>query len=183
MKRGIDFLRVQDVPTTTAQSIKVCSVCDMSQPAEYVTDLSFVHLCNYSNKIAMVYLLQSRFALRISEALSISSKNITSKGSIVIKGLKGSNDKLIDIPELRSFFIECRLNGVNPFSGLSRFVVYRTYKKFLINCYESYGSKTAVTHGFRYAKVREVKEVENDLQLSSIVLGHKNINSTKHYDR
>lgn len=183
MKRGIDFLRVQDVPTTPAQSTTLCNVCDMSIISEYSTDVSFYHLSHYSVNIAIIYLLQKRYALRISETLSISHKNITSKGSIVVRGLKGSNDKFIDIPELRNWFIDCKLNSLLPFRGLSRFAVYRIYKKFNVNYGENYGNKIAVTHGFRYKKVREIKEIENDLSLSSIVLGHKNINSTHYYDK
>lgn len=183
MKRGIDFLRVQDVPITLAQSTTVCNICDMSLISEYSSDVSFMNICGYSVKIGIIYLIQKRFALRISETLSITYKNITSKGSVVVKGLKGSNDRLVYLPELCNWFIECRVNKVDPFYGLSRFAVYRIYKKFNVNHEEYYGDKIAVTHGFRYAKVREVKEIENDLQLSSIVLGHKNINSTKHYDK
>ena len=183
MRRGVDFLRNQDVPIAPAHCTTLCNICDMSTISEYSTDVSFYHLSSYSVRIAIIYLLQKRYALRISETLSISYKNITSKGSIVVRGLKGSNDKFIDIPELRNWFIECKLNSLLPFSGLSRFAVYRIYKKFNVNYEENYGNKIAVTHGFRYKKVREIKEVENDLSLSSIVLGHKNINSTKHYDR
>lgn len=183
MRRGIDFLRVQDVPITPAQSTTVCTVCDMSMIGEYSSDVSFMNICGYSVRVGIIYLIQKRFALRISETLSITYKNITSKGSVIVKGLKGSNDKLIYLPELCNWFIECRVNKVDPFYGLSRFAVYRIYKKFNVNYEENYGNKIAVTHGFRYAKVREIKEIENDLSLSSIVLGHKSINSTKHYDK
>ena len=181
MKRGIDFIRTRDVINTSAQSTTLCGVYNIRMTEEYSSDMWFSSLCDYSERVAMVYLLQKRFALRISEALSISPKNITSKGSIVIKGLKGSNDKLIDLPELRNYFIECRNNGVYPFNGLSRFAVYRIYKKFLINNNEFYGCKVAVTHGFRYQKVREIQEIEKDFSLSKIVLGHKSISSTEHY--
>lgn len=183
MRRGIDFLRVQDVSSAPAQSTTVCNVCDMSLISEYSSDVSFMNICGYSVKIGIIYLIQKRFALRISETLSITYKNITSKGSVVVKGLKGSNDKLVYLPELCNWFIECRVNKVDPFYGLSRFAVYRIYKKFNVNYEENYGNKIAVTHGFRYKKVREIKEIENDLSLSSIVLGHKNINSTHYYDK
>lgn len=182
MKRNIDFLGIRDVSTMPAQSITVCSNNIIAELAEYGYDMSFVYLSDYSFTVGIIYVLQSRYALRVSEVLGIGPKNITSSGTIVVKGLKGSNDKYIDIIELRNFFKECKVNNVSPFKGISRYFVYRTYKKFNINCSESYGTKTAVTHGFRYKKVREIQEIEKDLTVSSIVLGHKSLSSTKHYE-
>lgn len=182
MKRGCDFIGTQDVSTTSAQTIRLCNDGTGSGLAEYGYDMSYVYLSDYSFTVGIIYVLQSRYALRISEVLGISPKNITSSGTIIVKGLKGSNDKYIDIIELRSFFKECKVNNVSPFKGISRYFVYRTYKKFNINCSESYGTKTAVTHGFRYKKVREIQEIEKDLTVSSIVLGHKSLSSTKHYE-
>lgn len=182
MKRNIDFLGIRDVPTMSAQSIRLCNVDTRHLLAEYGYDMSYVYLSDYSFTVGIIYVLQSRYALRISEVLGISPKNITSSGTIIVKGLKGSNDKYIDIIELRNFFKECKVNNVSPFKNISRYFVYRTYKKFNINCSESYGTKTAVTHGFRYKKVREIQEIENDLTVSSIVLGHKSLSSTKHYE-
>lgn len=182
MRRGIDILRIQDVSSTPAQSTRLCNVDNRHIPAEYGCDMSFVYLSDYSFTVGIIYVLQSRYALRVSEVLGISPKNITSSGTIIVKGLKGSNDKYIDVIELRDFFKECKFNNVSPFKNISRYFVYRTYKKFNINCSESYGTKTAVTHGFRYKKVREIKEIEKDLTVSSIVLGHKSLSSTKHYE-
>lgn len=182
MKRGCDFIGIQDVPTMPAQSTSVCNDSIRYRLPEYGSDLSFVYLSDYSFTVGIVYVLQSRYALRISEVLGISPKNITSSGTIIVKGLKGSNDKYIDVIELRDFFKECKFNNVSPFKNISRYFVYRTYKKFNINCSESYGTKTAVTHGFRYKKVREIQEIEKDLTVSSIVLGHKSLSSTKHYE-
>lgn len=182
MLRGSDFIGTRDVPPTPAQSITLCSDSMVSELAEYSYDMSYVYLSDYSFTVGIIYILQSRYALRVSEVLGISPKNITSSGTIVVKGLKGSNDKYIDIIELRNFFKECKVNNVSPFKGISRYFVYRTYKKFNVNSSESYGTKTAVTHGFRYKKVREIQEIEKDLTVSSIVLGHKSLSSTKHYE-
>ena len=182
MKRNIDFLGIRDVPTIPAQSISLCNDSNRYKLPEYGYDVSYVYLSDYSFTVGIIYILQSRYALRISEVLGISPKNITSSGTIIVKGLKGSNDKYIDVIELRNFFKECKFNNVPPFKNISRYFVYRTYKKFNINCSESYGTKTAVTHGFRYKKVREIQEIENDLTVSSIVLGHKSLSSTKHYE-
>lgn len=182
MKRNIDVLGIQDVSTISAQTIRLCNDSISSRLPEYGSDMSFVYLSDYSFTVGIIYVLQSRYALRISEVLGISPKNITSSGTIIVKGLKGSNDKYVDIIELRSFFKECKVNNVSPFKGISRYFVYRTYKKFNINYSESYGTKTAVTHGFRYKKVREIQEIEKDLTVSSIVLGHKSLSSTKHYE-
>lgn len=182
MKRAIDFVGSRDVPITSAQSTSVCNDSIRYRLPEYGSDMSFVYLSDYSFTVGIIYILQSRHALRVSEVLGISPKNITSLGTIIVKGLKGSNDKYVDVIELRNFFKECKINNISPFKNISRYFVYRTYKKFNINCSESYGTKTAVTHGFRYKKVREIQEIEKDLTVSSLVLGHKTLSSTKHYE-
>ena len=182
MKRGSDFIGIRNVPTMPAQSTSVCGDGMRYRLPEYGYDMLYVYLSDYSFTVGIIYVLQSRYALRISEVLGISPKNITSSGTIIVKGLKGSNDKYIDVIELRNFFKECKVNNVSPFKDISRYFVYRTYKKFNINCSESYGTKTAVTHGFRYKKVREIQEIEKDLTVSSLVLGHKSLSSTKHYE-
>lgn len=182
MARAIDFLGMRDVPTMSAQSIRLCNDSIRYRLPEYGSDMSFVYLSDYSFTVGIIYVLQSRYALRVSEVLGISPKNITSSGTIIVKGLKGSNNKYVDVIELRNFFKECKINNISPFKGISRYFVYRTYKKFNINCSESYGTKMAVTHGFRYKKVREIQEIEKDLTVSSLVLGHKSLSSTKHYE-
>lgn len=182
MARGIDFVGNRDVLTTSAHSVSVCNDSMRYRLPEYGSDMSFVYLSDYSFTVGIIYILQSRYALRVSEVLGITPKNITSSGTIIVKGLKGSNDKYVDVIELRNFFKECKNNNVSPFKNISRYFVYRTYKKFNINCSESYGTKTAVTHGFRYKKVREIQEIEKDLTVSSLVLGHKTLSSTKHYE-
>lgn len=182
MLRGSDFIGTRDVPPMSAQSTRVCNDSMRYRLPEYGSDMSFVYLSDYSVTVSIIYILQSRYALRVSEVLGISPKNITSSGTIIVKGLKGSNDKYVDVIELRDFFKECKVNNVSPFKNVSRYFVYRTYKKFNINSSETYGTKTAVTHGFRYKKVREIQEIENDLTVSSLVLGHKSLSSTKHYE-
>lgn len=182
MARAIDFVGIRDVSITSAQSTSVCNDSIRYRLPEYGSDMSFVYLSDYSFTVGIIYILQSRYALRVSEVLGISPKNITSSGTIIVKGLKGSNNKYVDVIELRSFFKECKINNISPFKNISRYFVYRTYKKFNINCSESYGTKMAVTHGFRYKKVREIQEIEKDLTVSSLVLGHKSLSSTKHYE-
>lgn len=136
----------------------------------------------HGEALTLCYILQKKYALRISEVLNFNCNNITSTGLVVIRGCKGSNDKLIDIDYLKDFFIYCKKNLYNPFKHLNRFIVYRFYIKYNLNESYHYGSKNAVTHSFRYAKVNEIKEIENNLELAQQVIGHKTIKNTKKYE-
>jgi hypothetical protein len=171
----------KSVSTPTAQSNTLCAVdrelLTSSPSGEIFSLLS--KKCGVA--IAICYLLQKKYALRISEVLSFKYYNVTSTGLVVFRGSKGSNDKLVDIDCLKDFFIKCRLHCVNPFSHLNRYIVYRAYVKYGLNEYYSYGSKNAVTHSFRYAKVAETQEIEKDMELSRLVIGHKSISNTKKY--
>lgn len=178
-----DQTPINSVPIPTAQSTTLCGVVtSRCKGAEAGKSLELQLKNNYP-AIYYIFLLQKKYGLRISEVLSISHKNITSEGNVLVKGSKGSNDHFVDIDDIKDFMLECRFQLRNPFTGISRFHVYRVYKKLGINIEYHYGTKQAVTHGFRYAKVKEISEIDNTLDTAQLVLGHKNQSSTKHYKK
>jgi integrase len=165
----------------SAQSIKPCRQVDVNDETEtaYITHRRL--LFSYCQDIEIIYVLQFTYGLRISEVLGILAKNISKRGTIVIRGTKGSFDKIVDLPEFYTFFKKHKNNGTAPFYYYSRWFVYRTYKKLAINFGIKYGTLNAVTHQFRYMKARDTMSISNDMELTQRTMGHKNIKSTKHY--
>lgn len=173
---------IEAVSNPIAQTTKLCNSSSRLEP-EKLTRLGVdMYLQLRDFRLYAIYLIQSEYALRISEVLSISHRNITSKGHILIKACKGSADRFIFISDIKFWLLQCKESLINPFDGMNRFYVYREFKKLGINSDIEYGTKKAITHGFRYKKVTELHEISDDLELSKQFLGHKSINSTKHYE-
>jgi len=165
----------------SAQSSKPCAPDKEVDNSESIYMMHRCILKNYCPEVEIIYCLQFSYGLRISEVLNIKTKHISPRGTILIKGAKGSFDKMVDMPEFYSFFKNCRVSGRQPFEGFSRWFVYRTYKKLAINFGIKYGSLNAVTHQFRYLKARDTQALSNDMELTQRTMGHKNQKSTKHY--
>lgn len=131
--------------------------------------------------ISLVIHLLADYGLRVSEALSIKATDITSNGQIIIKGSKGSSNRLIVINEYRDRLIDLRSSGFNPIKNIDRFVVYRVLKRWNIEGKFSYGSKNAVCHQFRYNFVKDIQSVTNDLNETAKLIGHKSSFNTAIY--
>lgn len=169
------------VSIPTAQTTKLCVPSTKVNTSENRLQYQEILLKNQYPTLYIVYLLQKKYSLRITEVLSIKHQNITKKGNALVLGCKGSCNKFIDLDEAKDYFIDCKKRSFNPFLLYDRYFVYRVYKKLGINSEYAYGSKVAVTHGFRYAKAQEIKEIDETLDTAQLVLGHKSQNSTKHY--
>ena len=127
--------------------------------------------------------LMFEHGLRISEVLRIEKRDISVSGHIRIKGLKGSNSRVVLSNIMRKFWTtspEYMFPIVNTYS---RFYFYRWFKK--MGLYKIFGDnkKYSVTHLFRHALALHLKEEFEDTQLTQQYLGHKNIKSTLHYEK
>lgn len=125
--------------------------------------------------------LQLLYGLRITEVLRIDYTAITSLGSIRIRGLKSSEDRLVTPVIYQSFWLKMRTACTCFPSSLNRFYFYRLYKR--IGLYDVFGSNKnkSVTHMLRYNYVCSL--IQSDMNIFEIqqLLGHKSINSTIHY--
>jgi len=119
--------------------------------------------------------------VRVSEALSISTNRISSNGAVRIKGLKGSDDRIIFDAESSQFFIDCKNSNVSPFRDFDRHFLYRFLKERGIYMQIEGTKKNAVTHAFRHNLLNANQEIDSDLSLSKKQIGHKSIESTKSY--
>ena len=115
----------------------------------------------------------------VSECLKIKTSDISKNGYITIKGAKGSNNRVVVPLESASFFIMCKRLGADPFNGLDRFFLYRLYKKKAIMFKQEGSDKSSVTHAFRHAMIKELREANVSNENIALLSGHvnkKNVN-------
>lgn len=132
---------------------------------------------------ALVFHLLDGYGFRISEVLSISSRDITARGNVIVRGLKGSGDRLIVAPELAAFFLKKRASGVDPFGHLNRYTAYRRLKELGIVKRKPGRKNASVTHSFRDEYVKGLREVETDNKVLKQFTGHKSGKSVDHYGK
>lgn len=129
------------------------------------------------------YIIELMWAggLRVSEALQIKSKNITSSGHILIKGLKNSSNRIIYSNESKAYLLYCKKTGVAPFADYNRFFVYREFIKYGIILQNGRNNKQLVTHSIRHSVALSQQYSGIDINETSIMLGHKNKKNTEYY--
>lgn len=139
---------------------------------------------NYKKSIGIYYaigIIQLRGGFRISEVLKMLPSQIINDTDLYIKSDKGSNSKRVHVPEISKLLIKWRLNHIAPFKGVSRFQVYRMYKRLGI-VLENTGKKNmSVTHAMRKNYVRDTYKSSNNMGVTKEVVGHKSVKSTEHY--
>ena len=121
--------------------------------------------------------------LRITEVLNIQKCDISRQGRIRIKGLKGSNDRIVT-PIMFAQFWQSLPDFMLPLGSVySRFYFYRWFKR--IGIYDVFGNnkRFSVTHMFRHHLALSLKNEFDDTALTQRVLGHRSIKSTLHYEK
>lgn len=121
--------------------------------------------------------------LRISEALSIRIEDVLPSFEIIIKGKKGSSNRIIPIRYNLKYWENILSNPDFQICHYSRWSFYRYFKKK--GLYERIvGHKNnSVTHSARHAKVRMLQAEGVDRSTRANYIGHKNINSQEYYER
>jgi len=100
---------------------------------------------------------------------------------IKIKSLKGSIQRIIVFNDSHGYFTFCRKNSLKPFDGLSRFCVYRIFKKIGITYTNSNSVYMSVTHAPRHIIAAELQKIDKNNEFTSDFLRHKSLNSINYY--
>lgn len=167
--------------TSTAQNTIPCDH-DFGSEKQLESFISKVVECTWLSAIDKgIMLLCLTEGLRISEVLSILADDWRAGQKVFIRGKKGSFDRVVSV---RYFFTELRSFTFNygclQAAG-NRFYFYREFKKLGIIFQSSNSSKASVTHAGRHLLADNLFQHGNDIELSKRTLGHKSVNSTKHY--
>lgn len=169
------------VSSPTAHNTKLCAVGSVYD-AEFLRILGLADKMKCTNYVYYVIIYLQLFGgLRITEVLNIQCQHITSLGFVNVRGIKGSNNKFVNVPEVKDFLRNCKLSSIDPFYGISRFMVYRFYKKHSISHLFSNSYNSSVTHYLRHLYAIQVNSTADNINDVRDTMGHKSVNSTKHY--
>lgn len=174
--------RTKSVSSPTAHTNKQCDVPNEIEQG-YDELVKRIEVMKEENKVVSVVAeLMSIGSLRVSEVLRIDYNDLTRTGQLLIRGSKGSSDKLINVGSCREYLNKCRLNQYKPFAGIDRFYVYRQFKKYGIEFQFEGKSKRSVTHVFRQINNRILQKEGIDESLRRSNLGHKGKTAIKYYN-
>lgn len=182
---GEKYPSLASINSVLSSSAQFATMCIGQEPVE--DSLTRLLTQAYANKSIgltdfAVLTLMNDNGLRISEVLNIKHTDITSNNSILIKGLKGSRDRLV-YPRLGGdYWAKCKALGGCEHIGRNRFYYYRLCKRFGLG--QGFAGKTNVptTHAFRHKFVTNLLNQGYTLEQVADVIGHKNVSSTKFYD-
>lgn len=127
--------------------------------------------------------LQFMYGLRISEVLDIRGTDIIKPNQVLIKGKKGSQNRIVNLGESKDYYLRYADRPRLIFDCISRFYVYREYKKLGISHKFSARSKESVTHLFRHLVVKNFKNYNISTNDSKNFIGHKAKASTEVYEK
>lgn len=174
-------LRDKSILNPSAQSTKLCATSKEEElntrAVQVITDGANL----LGNDMRFLIDVMQVSGCRVSEILNVTWRDIGYDASVYIAGLKGSESKIVKVSYTRDIAIAFRKNKINPFAGVSRFYVYRLFKKLNLILTTEKGDKNKVTHSFRHCNAR-IQELSGfNLADTQKYLGQRSINSTKHY--
>lgn len=183
LKSETNQLPTNSVPTPSALSETQCDGHKSQDLLNEAVQTSMRSLKNLSPALYCIAHLLFANGLRISEVLQISPGDISSAGFVKIRGSKGSEDRVIHSGDACDYLLKCRKLSVFPFEGISRFHVYREFKKVGLSHRFGDNKRKSVTHIFRHMASLNAKSVNADLDTRARQLGHKSTKSTEYYGK
>ena len=137
----------------------------------------------YGNKVKLIIWLLFNTGARISEILQLKSSDITQEWFVKIRGLKGSESRVVKV-EKPPFpvFINHKIDYY-LFPEFSRFFIYRVCKKYNLKLQVQGMKKESVTHAFRHYYATQALNLQDETNVAGKSLGHKSKKSIVHYDK
>lgn len=120
---------------------------------------------------------------RVSEALSIKASDISENGNVLIKGKKGSKDRICYIPILLEWLPRRWYKSDIMFNNMNRFTAYRELKRLGIGKLKKGRTNMSVTHAFRDDFVKDLRTTKAGNRTLSNTVGHKSTKSTEFYGK
>jgi site-specific recombinase XerD len=138
---------------------------------------------NKSNYIGAILELLYLYGLRISEVLSIKGSDIHQDGSIVIRGSKKSNNRIVYPVQTRTFW-QLWSKSYLPLSSIySRFHIYREFKKRGVSFVFGSNNLYSTTHALRHIRILSLIQSGTNREDISRFIGHKSIKSIEFYEQ
>lgn len=136
---------------------------------------------NVSDIVIAYIALQFQAGLRISDLLNINYSNVSSNLDVVIKQGKGSESLIISPIFKRDIWRKIRENKLSLPGNYSRFWFYKFYRKIGLVYQNGTGRNDSVTHSARKIRAKQLYDLDGDIEVAKLALGHKSKKSTKYY--
>lgn len=172
---------VNRLVTSSAQSATLCAQAGTVQKPSERLLADIMKDTTLGIRMKCFIELQFAYGLRVSEVLQIFHTDLLSSNRIRIKSLKGSTQRIIVFNDSFGYLSICRYAGVSPFIDISRFTVYRVYKKLGIGYDLGPGHKKSITHAPRHFAANELQQENNDTAYTTDFLRHKSSESLSYY--
>lgn len=179
--QGKEDARTKSVLTPFAQSTKLCDLGNIEEIDVTVVSDTIERMKITNTPLYYVAYLQYAYGLRVSEVLRIRVTDVLRSGRVNIKGLKGSNDRIVYCGEFATWVRGSKSRTMLVFDTMSRYYVYREYKKLGLIASNGEKSNRLVTHLFRHLAALELRDNDIDIDTTASLLGHKNKSNTKIY--
>lgn len=182
MSKKTTQLPIKPVLTSSAQTVTLCPVNGEEPTGLNAIVEQVLRNSDISETDKAVIEIMFLYGLRISEVLAINSNSINSRNQIMIKGLKGSNNRLITPVYSVSYWQKVKTYNLQDHTINGRFYYYRLFKKLGFSTMAPGNKKKSVTHSFRHNFITEIMKETENIEIAKELIGHKNSNSTKYYD-
>jgi integrase len=174
--------RIETVSKPFAPTTIMCDKPEQDAALHQDVLQAITRLKDIDKRVWAIAVIQKVSGARISEVLTLDYRNIMENGNIALRGAKRSNDRIVSSGEAWNYLKWCKDLKINPFEELNRFYVYRLYKSVGIILNTGKSEKFAITHAFRHIYVQQAEKIVSTENIQKQI-GHKSINSTKHYEK
>lgn len=172
---------IKSVPKLSAQ---YDTLCQPNEQRELVLDVvlnEIVHGSDYRLMERIMLDLMLSGGLRVSEVLNDSYIQANVLGQVYIRGLKGSDSKLVTPIYFKDFWNDYSKNRCSPFLHISRFSFYKYCRSLGIIIKHVGKNNNSVTHAMRHLHVYMMELIQVPENELSHILGHKRISNLKYY--
>ncbi|MFK5894424.1 MAG: site-specific integrase [Pseudomonadota bacterium] len=128
-----------------------------------------------------VMLIMFRGGFRVSEVLKMNYSNILNDTDVYIVASKNSRSKSVHVPEISRNLKKYKTFKMTPYSGISRFQMYRACKRLGLVIDNGINKNKSVTHSMRKVFVQGILKSTNNIDVAAELVGHKSTKSTEYY--
>ena len=174
---------VEAVPTPPAQSPELLHQRTAMKEFEFRVMLFISSNTIYGSGVKLVIWILFNTGARINEVLDLKSSDISDDWFIRIKGSKGSNNRIIKIPQPPFPILINKEIPYYLFQEFSRFYIYRVCRANNLILKVEGMKHYSVTHSFRHYYASQLLRFQDEENTSGRTLGHKSNKSILHYDK